>query len=170
VDKYSGFTGGFQVGYNWQIAPNWLFGVEGDIGYLGTRRSALDATDPGLRTIVKSDFYSTIRPRFGYASDRSLLYATGGIAFVRIKDSFDCCTPLDFDHTEKSVTKTGWTVGGGFETALAANWTAKVEYLFIDAGKINVVQTDNGPGTADTMQFKHQFHVIKFGLNYKFGG
>jgi outer membrane immunogenic protein len=171
VDTYSGFTGGFQVGYNWQFAPNWVFGVEGDVGYLGTRRSALDAIQPGLQTTVKSDFYSTIRARLGYAWDRSLLYATGGVAFVRLKDSFDCCGfPVDFDHTESSITKTGWTVGGGIETALAANWTAKVEYLFIDAGKVNVAETGDVPAqNSDTMQYRHQFHVIKFGLNYRFG-
>ena len=118
---------------------------------------------------MKSDFYSTIRARFGYAWDRTLLYATGGVAFVRLKDSFDCCTfPSDFDTTEKSVTKVGWTAGGGIETALAPNWTAKLEYLFIDAGKVNVVQTDDAPDL-DTMQYRHQFHVIKFGLNYRFG-
>ena len=169
ADTYSGFTGGVQLGYNWQFAPTWVFGVEGDIGYLGTRRSALDATQPGLRTTVKSDFYSTIRARFGYAWDRTLLYATGGVAFVRLKDSFDCCDfPVDFDTTVRSVTKTGWTAGGGIETAVAANWTAKVEYLFIDVGKVYVVQTDDAP-FLDTMLYKHQFHVIKFGLNYRLG-
>jgi outer membrane immunogenic protein len=168
-DSYSGFTGGFQLGYNLQLAPNWVVGLEGDIGYLDTHRTALDATQPGLRTTVKSDFYGTIRPRVGFVWDRTMLYATGGVAFVRMKNSFDCCGfPFDFDSTERVTTKTGWTAGGGIEMAFTSNWTAKVEYLYIDAGNINVAQTDDPE--PDTMQFRHQFHIVKFGLNYKFGG
>jgi outer membrane immunogenic protein len=168
-DNYGGFTGGFQAGYNVQFAPNWVVGVEGDIGYLRLRRQALDMIVPGLQTTTQTDGYGTLRARFGYAWDRSLVYATGGAAFLRIKDSIDCCRfPLDFDHNETTVNRTGWTVGGGFETALAANWTAKLEYLYIDAGSVDVVNTDEAPDN-DTMRFRHQFHIVKFGLNYRLG-
>jgi outer membrane immunogenic protein len=34
----SGFTGGGQAGYNWQ-AGKWLFGIEGDISYVGINYS-----------------------------------------------------------------------------------------------------------------------------------
>src|SRR6201986_2351802 len=30
----SAFLAGLQVGYNWQVAPRWLVGVEGDVSYL----------------------------------------------------------------------------------------------------------------------------------------
>ncbi len=38
----AGLTAGAQAGYNWQFDPNWLVGVEGDIGYLGTNRRFKD--------------------------------------------------------------------------------------------------------------------------------
>jgi outer membrane immunogenic protein len=163
-DFDAGFTGGLQAGYNWQYAPNWVFGVEGDVGYLGTNRSFVQFNDPTFFNRVKTDFYSTLRARYGYAWDRSLLYATGGVAFVHIKDSVNDVDGAN-DPGAKSATKTGLAVGGGLETALFGNWTTKVEYLFIDAGKIRTDDIDNDEhGT-----WKHQFHVIKFGLNYKFG-
>ena len=40
-----GLTGGLTVGYNWQIAPNWLIGAEADFGLLRT-----DAASPNSTT------------------------------------------------------------------------------------------------------------------------
>ena len=34
-DNGRGFAGGGQAGFNWQVAPNWVIGIEGDVGYLG---------------------------------------------------------------------------------------------------------------------------------------
>src|SRR5262245_16001267 len=32
---FSGFTGGGQIGYNWQFNYNWLLGIETDFNYVG---------------------------------------------------------------------------------------------------------------------------------------
>ena len=160
-----GFTGGLQAGYNWQYSPNWVFGVEGDVGYLGTNRSFVQFNDPTFFNRVKTDFYSTLRARYGYAWDRSLLYATGGVAFVHIKDNLNDTTAGPTEIGSKSTTTVGFAVGGGLETALVGNWTTKVEYLFIDAGRIHTDDIDGDEhGT-----WNHQFHIFKLGLNYKFG-
>ena len=60
----------------------------------------------------------------------------------------------------------GWTVGGGIEAVLVHNWTAKVEYLYIDAGHQDVFNSALAGGT--TMRFDNRFHVFRFGLNYQF--
>jgi outer membrane immunogenic protein len=57
---------------------------------------------------------------------------------------------------------------------VSRNWSAKTEYLFIDGG--NAVNfnanphgsTGNGSGVPSS--FDQNFHVIKTGLNYRFGG
>src|SRR5260370_24609572 len=81
-----GFTGGFQAGYNWQFAPNWVVGVEGDVGILDTKRTICDFNDcpqnnPTSRFFAteKGDFFATIRGRFGIAGDGSWTYRTGGV-------------------------------------------------------------------------------------------
>ena len=51
----------------------------------------------------------------------------------------------------------GWVFGIGAEYALASNWTAKVEYDMMDFGSDSPFSND-------------RFHVIKGGLNYRFGG
>ena len=168
-----GFTGGFQAGYNWQFAPNWVFGVEGDVGILDTKRTICDLNDcpqsfPTSRFFAteKSDFFATIRARFGYAWDRSLIYITGGGAFVHVKNSITDFSTAPEEFGEVSKTKGGWTVGGGIETALWANWTVKAEYLYVDVGRINVVDLD----VDEFDSFHNRFHVFRMGLNYRFGG
>jgi outer membrane immunogenic protein len=61
----------------------------------------------------------------GYAMDRVLVYATAGGAGGNVRTALSGL-PLQ-NHAEF-----GWTAGGGIEVALADNWTAKLEYLFVD--------------------------------------
>jgi outer membrane immunogenic protein len=57
-------------------------------------------------------------------------------------------------------------VGAGIEAGFAPNWTAKLEYLYVDLGQaqlFNVV-----PGVAETVSFNT--NIIRAGINYKWGG
>lgn len=166
----SGFTGGFQAGYNWQLAPSWVVGFEGDVGILNTNKSICDINDcfasENIHITSKSGFLATARGRFGYAWDRSLLYVTGGAAWIGVEDNYAVSTGGGTTFSQVSTTKSGWVLGGGIESALVGNWTLKAEYLFIDPGSI-VVLRSNGDGTF--MNFEHDYHVARLGLNYKFG-
>jgi outer membrane immunogenic protein len=62
----------------------------------------------------------------------------------------------------------GWTAGGGIETKISHRWSAKTEYLYIDAGSNSFAA--NVFGATQIATFKNQYHVIKSGLNYQFGG
>jgi outer membrane immunogenic protein len=86
---------------------------------------------------------------------------------VHIRDTFggDLFT---VGPTTNTTTKTGWTVGGGIETKLSRAWTAKTEYLFIDAGDTSFGSNPAAVAGVPTT-FTHNFHVIKTGLNYKIG-
>ena len=126
------FTGGIQAGYNWRFSPNWVVGLEGDIGYLGSKRPYIFANDGAPTSSgVRTDWYGTMRGRLGYNTGPALLYATGGAAFVHVKNNIDDTFAPRF--ASESETASGWTVGGGIQAALAQNWTAKTEYLYIDA-------------------------------------
>ena len=162
----AGLTGGISAGYLWSVGPSWAAGIEGDIGYLGTGRSLVDLADSDFAFGVKTDGYGTVRGRLGYSSGPALLYLTTGAAFVSIRNNFDdVAEPVFASKREIAI---GWTVGGGIEAMLDRNWTAKTEYLFIDAGNQNVRNPSFSPG-GDTARFENQFHVFRFGLNYRFG-
>ena len=61
----------------------------------------------------------------------------------------------------------GWTIGGGIEAALGNQWTAKAEYLMVDAGKQDVFNPALLAGT--NARFDNVFHVFRIGVSRKFG-
>jgi outer membrane immunogenic protein len=163
----AGLTGGVQVGYNWQFSPHWLWGVEADIGALNAKRTTCDINDCTSTPLVFSshtNYLGTVRGRLGYSWDRSMLYVTGGGAFAAVRDSFNEYGTLGAHHDQ---TRGGYAVGMGLETALFSNWSVKAEYLFADVGTNRVLSVAN-PGAY--LDFKHEYHIGRIGLNYRFGG
>jgi outer membrane immunogenic protein len=156
----AGFSGGIQAGYNWQFAPKWVAGWEADFGWLGTERRQSNFFTT-LIFGVDADWYGTVRARVGRSTGPALLYATGGAAFVRVKN--------DFAFPPAVVTKTdtlsGWTIGGGIDAVIGNGWIARSEYLYIDAGEQGGL---GGIGAQATARFDNRFHVFKLGLNYQF--
>ena len=161
-------SAGVTVGLNWQFNPRFLVGLEGDIGWLGINRTEQDWDDTIL-VGTKVDWYSTARARGGYVTGPSLLYVTGGAAFLHLTEVFGGnAAGVVAPATSFSTTKTGWTAGGGIETKISRNWSAKTEYLYIDGGSNSFAA--NVFGATQLATFENRFHVIKTGLNYQFGG
>ncbi|HRY07903.1 MAG TPA: porin family protein [Hyphomicrobiaceae bacterium] len=155
-----GWFGGGQLGYNAQFG-NFVLGVEGDFQGTGVDGSKLDNIGPvAFRTSNDMNWFSTLRARAGFAADRVLIYATGGVAWADVDFSlYDFSTATRFSGGD---TLTGYTIGGGVEWALANNWTFKGEYLYIDLDDAKF----HGGGTS--ANFDNAFHTVRFGLNYKF--
>lgn len=158
----TGFTGGATGGYNWQFAPNWVAGIEGDIGYLGLSHDVQQYNESDLRTNQKTSWIGTLRGRFGYTNGPSLSYITGGAAWVHFDDVVSNLSGTDFADSAK--TKTGFAVGSGLETRLGGNWTAKSEFLYVDVGAGDTVS--NTSFTVQTDQ--HRYAMQRFGVNYLF--
>jgi outer membrane immunogenic protein len=150
------------VGYNWQVAPQWLVGIEGDSGIASKTVSTaglypstlFTGTTTGADTFsVKTSWDASARARAGYLVSPSwLLYLTGGAAWLHVESTATCgnvvssvCfnpspavggifyTQSIFTH---GVTRLGWTIGGGAETILAPRWIARAEYRYADFGTI----------------------------------
>jgi outer membrane immunogenic protein len=153
-----GWFGGGQIGYNAQFG-SFVLGVEGDIQGTGIDGSSNDNIGVNaFRTSSDLNWFSTLRARAGFAADRVLIYATGGVAWADVDFTLDDGVA----RYSGGDTLTGYTVGGGVEWALANNWTVKGEYLYIglDDAKFR------GGGT--TAKYDTDFHTVRFGLNYKF--
>jgi outer membrane immunogenic protein len=142
--KPSGFVGGAQAGYNWQTGP-WVFGVEGDL-------QATGASDTFAPWKFSNPWFGTVRGRAGYAFSNILFYGTAGLAFGELQGQ-------TFGLTE-SHTNAGWTVGLGAEFGFARNWSAKVEYLYVDLNDSNFVITGAQNG--------YRFGLVRAGVNYHF--
>jgi outer membrane immunogenic protein len=165
----SGFTAGGQIGWNWMIAPKWVVGVEGDISYLGIDHMSTDyfnAVGSGNQSllIVDTSWIATARGRIAYNTGPALLYATGGGAWVHVRDTFIG----NFGGLPSSTkTLSGWTVGGGIETVLWGNWSSKTEYLYVDVGEGDTLR--DLPGSF-SITADHKFHLFRSGLVYRFNG
>jgi len=142
--KPSGFSGGIQAGYNWQVGP-WVFGVEGDIVASG-------AEDTFAPWKFSNPWFGTVRGRIGYALNNILFYGTGGLAFGELRGQ-------TFGLSE-SHTNAGWTAGVGAEFGLTQNWSAKIEYLYVNLA--------DSYFTITGMSHGHQFGLVRAGVNYHF--
>jgi outer membrane immunogenic protein len=170
----NGIIGGGQLGYNWQLDPNWLIGAEADIQASGAKASGtrFDTVDfEGVTNIyeTKIDWFGTVRGRLGYVFDRRvLLYATGGLAYGKVSISGTSSSifgaPAAFSNSDVNA---GWTAGAGVEgVAWDPRWTWKVEYLYLDLGKLDSTVTAGLTTTRATTRFTDQ--VARAGLNFHF--
>lgn len=149
----SGGLFGGTLGANFQ-ADAFVFGLEGDFDAAWIKGS--DSTCPPVACETHNDWLATIRGRVGYAADRVLFYATGGGAFGDIR--------ANVNTTWQNQTKAGWTAGAGVEAAFADNWTARIEYLFVDLQNASFTNTSFFLPTT----VKFDASLIRLGVMYKF--
>ena len=161
-----GFLGGGQIGYNWQTGP-WVFGIEGDVSWADLSASHIEPP-PGDFSILKTKVESlgTVAGRIGYAWNNKLLYVKGGWAWVHDKFTDNSSTTGEL-FGAASDTRSGWMAGVGWEYGFTPNWSAKIEYNFMDFGSKRLFF---GGGTDSTIyDIDQQIHVVKLGINYRFG-
>lgn len=172
-DDNGGFTGGGQIGYNWQIG-SFVVGAEADIQWADTGdQDAVFIAGLGNAGVFRAgefegdaDWFGTVRLRAGVAFDRVLVYATGGLAYTE-------------DNT-------GWTAGGGVEWALPVNWFGSSAVTFgVEGLWVSIDQDDDGDGLIGTFtpnagggpvnvflpqnNDEQDFFVARAKLNFKFG-
>jgi len=182
----SGFTGGGQIGYNWQ-ADHAVFGLEADFNFIDRSNGTLTVTGlpptpfgfgaaPNIfhSALGRSDFFGTVRGRIGYSWNRTLLYLTGGLAYTdggHPSATFTNADGVQYANFTTSSRSVGYTVGAGLEYAWTNNWSVKAEYLFVDFGGSRTLAdpvTPDGAGYTFTASSDH-FSVARVGLNYKLG-
>jgi outer membrane immunogenic protein len=161
-----GVIGGVQAGYNFQF-NNMMLGLEIDYSATGIKGAVYNPT--GSTSTSKIDGLATARARAGLVIDRTLIYATGGLAVAHTKTTLDDYYVGYVITTSDAATYVGWTVGAGAEFALSPNWTVKAEYLYADLGSkvYNFYEGSAGwariSGTASlTMS------IARVGFNYQF--
>ena len=85
-DLGASFIGGYTGGYNYQFAPNWLIGYEGETGYMHLKGSGVYPGTLGLISQTETgSLYSVWAARFGYVMDKSLFYAKGGAVLTQFQ-------------------------------------------------------------------------------------
>jgi outer membrane immunogenic protein len=151
-----GFFGGAQIGYNQQFG-GFVIGAEIDGSFSGIEGDLSFADESIAETELT--WFGTARLRAGFAWDRALFYATGGVAFGEVENTVALGSD---DSVSGSDTSVGWTAGLGMEYAITDNWSAKVEYLHVDLGENNFSVDDTD------VEFSNAFDLFRIGVNYRF--
>ena len=168
-----GFTGGGQIGYNYQFGPGngIVVGFEADAAYTdlgqtntyslnGGPVAGLAAGNRVTRLHTDMDFLGTVRGRIGYGFDRFMIYGTGGFAYGDVSTRSVFLGPNGngtYFAGGRSDIQTGYTYGGGIEFAVptesflqnlnffrSSGITIKAEYLHYDLGNTNVTVAATG--------------------------
>src|ERR1700712_677775 len=194
----SGFIGGGQVGYNWQV-QQFVLGVEADIVGTDLKGSSATATRtigapifavPVTQTVTVDfghvEWMASFRGRAGFAVNQALFYVTGGGAVAEFGGSRTTlvngpgisisAAGTNVATNGGSTTRWGWTVGGGIEWAFNQNWSVAGEYRYTDFGnKGTNFDIPSGLAAAPvfftgTSSSRLTVEQATFRLNYRFGG
>lgn len=166
----NGFLGGGQIGFNYQVGAV-VFGLEADYSRTAIKGDSPTFVDPddGDTAVFnpRLRWTSLVTGRVGYAFDRYLAYVKGGAAFGNI--NLEARDPASGERASTSFNRTGWTLGAGLEVALDQNWSARLEYAYIDFGSKNQTLLDDD-ASADPTSVRYRSQQVKLGVNYRFGG
>lgn len=174
--KPKGLIGGGQIGYDWQMSPNFVLGLVADfqgadIKDTGTVPVAF--VIPGVVAIAttttlseKLDSLGTGRVRAGLTYNNWLFYGSGGVAYGNVKSTVDFGNVIDGSRSENRI---GWAGGGGVNYAMTPNWIVGADYLHYDLGRTSVTGFDGvGAGASITASQKVGGDIIRGVINYKF--
>ncbi len=138
----SGNLGGY-AGYNYQINNRFVLGVEGDY-------NKAFGTYGGFGYELSS--FGSLRGRAGYAMDRTMVFATGGLALMDYERSTGAGDP---------GLETGYALGAGVEHMFMDNISAKAEYLYMNFS--DTFEDVGAPAGIST-----DIHNVRVGVGYHF--
>ncbi|MBY6240927.1 outer membrane protein [Methylosinus sp. Sm6] len=187
----AGVSGGLQIGYNYQLSPMFVVGLETDIQgtSIGGNNNNNNWWGWGAGwwnngfDRERVPWFGTVRGRLGVAllDSRLLIYGTGGFGYGEVNRS----TLLNWwGNNNNGQIRTGWTAGGGLEWAFLPNWSAKIEYLYTELENNNnnndawllatlpvtpgVVGVGAWGGNWWNNRRRTQINTVRAGVNYHF--
>ena len=147
-DDRQSFTGGWFVGYDQQVAPRIVLGVEGGMDV--STDDAVETTSGAGFVSIDPEWSIDLTTRAGYLLDpTTLAYVRGGYANARVEtrvsDGMTLLSETDNRH--------GWLLGAGIEREFLQNISARLEYRYSDFSE--------GDGSFDR-------HRMLAGIAYRF--
>ena len=174
------FTGGAQVGVNYEFWGGVVVGAEAMFNWLGNTTNTVSVIEgpfgpaPGTpaSATLNSRWLTTATGKLGYAWNTVLLYGKGGGAWVGSDNPNLTVAGLPTTLTSSTTNNSGWTAGVGIEWAFAGNWSARAEYDFVGLQNrsITVASGTGSPFAGDTINFNNRnISLLTAGVNYRFG-
>jgi outer membrane immunogenic protein len=171
------FTGGGQVGVNYEFWGGVVVGAEAMFDWLPNTTNTFNVAGGGAATgstasaTLNSRWLTTATGKLGYAWNTVLVYGKGGGAWVGADNPNLTVNGLGQTLSSSTTNNFGWTAGVGIEWAFAGNWSARAEYDFIGLQNQSLTVAGGGPFAGDTINFNNRnISLLTAGLNYRFGG
>jgi outer membrane immunogenic protein len=174
--------GGVHGGYNFQVSPIWVLGVEGDWDWTSVGRTNVAPLNflgvpDGISNTAVTDRVrdlASLRGRAGFLIASVLIYGTGGVAWTNQNytgflqaDGATLIAPYSV-----SSNKTGWVAGAGIEAMFLGNWLWRAEWLhynFDGATAVVACAQIGCPGPGFVNYGRTDINTVRAGVSYKFG-
>lgn len=154
-----GVLGELNVGYDHDFG-SWVAGVMVDARYSGMT-TELDI--PGGSINLDTDYGFDVLGRVGMKMNESTLaYVLGGYSWQHF--NLDASQPVPFLPAKWG--SSGFSVGGGLETAVSSNVTVGLEYRYSQFAKKDF--SDEFPIPDGLVNSTSSFHTVRIGAKYKF--
>lgn len=120
------------AGYDRQFGNIVIGGVlEGGQSYGSNYVTGFSTTPASYTMVRKLDWEAAARLRAGYAINRTLIYATGGLAYGKFKNDFlTSNTANNFAQNNRTEDEWGYTVGGGIDQKISDNFSIGLLYRY----------------------------------------
>jgi outer membrane immunogenic protein len=167
----AGVMGGAYVGYNYQLSPNFVVGVEGD--FQGNHSSASFYYPTfDVSPSVQQNWLASLNARLGIAYDRVLFYVIGGGALAQGSVTatpgvvlFRSPPGPVVPEVSRTANLSGWDIGAGIEYAFDPHWVSRLEYRFYDFGSFDSANV----GHYLPLHVQTSVNTVRVGFAYLFG-
>ena len=162
-----GLAGG-QVGCDYQLASNWLVGIQGLYDWANLDGSHPYTDDTRYTDFTKVTSITTLTGRLGYTVEpETQIYLRGGVAWAGDTFSEECSSSVDVCPGAAKVIRNGWTIGGGVEHQFDQDWSVFAEYDYMDFGRRTETLVYTDASTYD-YGIKQNLWALQLGISYRF--
>jgi len=159
-----GAVAGGQIGCDYQFAGSgFVVGIRDMFDWTGLEGDATFSSGAlaGNTANSKTRWFNTLTGRIGYSVfPTSLLYFQGGGAWSRM--NVDIINGNGAQIGQFANNKGGYVVGAGWEYKFAPNWSAFVEYNYMNFGT-----TTGTTSTGVNLNLDKDAQAVVFGLNWR---
>lgn len=131
-DDKDGYDVSAHLGFDLQVGSNFVVGVVGEYGRANLRDdvTAFSTTPANYILSRRLRDNGNLRARVGIANGKTLVYATGGGSYAKIRNSFSSTNTANAFSTTGNDSVYGYNAGGGLDIKVADNFSIGALYLF----------------------------------------
>ncbi len=147
---------GTMSGYNFQ-SGNIVFGIDTDTAF-GSLEGTTSPASVCVTCTTEINWLSTFRGRVGVAYDNVLPFVTAGVAYGEVEVTLP--PALNPGGGNRDDIFVGYVVGGGIDWAMSDDWTARLDYQYVDLGNENMAFA----GGVTNVSIDN-LHIVRVGLS-----